>query len=168
MEKINYEPVLKTGVLTSSLYEDGNILVLGERTHMALIKDSEKIFAALEVKKAVNKDGSTCILQEQDCEDGKFAVFAISALKIKRVYNSELMSSNKRLSTGMSIAQILALEPGIEYRLSRKDDGFKKPYGWVEGDPLVQNHSYRLESVATPKSESKPTPESESQPAAEE
>ena len=169
MNKIDYEPVVKTGVLSSSIYDDGIILTLGEKTHLALIRDSEHKFAALEVVKAVNKDGSPCLLQEQDCEDGKFAVLAISSLKSKRVYSSDQLTSNRRLSTGMSISEILALEPGIEYRLSRKEDGYKKAFGWKEGDPLSINHSYRLEAVATPKTEAKPTkptPKSESQPTA--
>ena len=149
MEKINYEPVKKTGVLSSSVYEDGNVIVLGGKTHIALIEGSEHKFAALEVTKATNKDGSPCLLQEQDCEDGKFAVLAISSLKVKRVFNSEQLTSNRRLSSGMSISEILALEPGVEYRIIKKEDGYKKPFGWNEGDPLVQNNSYRLEAVAT-------------------
>ena len=157
MNKINYDPVVKTGVLSSSIYDDGNIIILGERTHLALIRDSESKFAALEVKKAVNKDGSPCILQEQDCEDGRFAVIAISALKSKRVYNSDQLTSNKRMSTGMSITEILALEAGVQYRLTKKDDGFKKQFGWKEGDPLVQNHSYRLEAVTVEPTVSQPT-----------
>ena len=149
MDKINYDPVLKTGVLSSSIYEGGNVITLGGKTHMALIKDSEHKFAALEVVSAVDKDGNPCILQEQACDDGNFAVLAISALKAKRVYSSEQVTSNKRLSGGMNVSEILALEAGIQYRLVRKEDGFKKPFGWQEGDPLVQNNSYRLEAIAT-------------------
>lgn len=166
MNKIDYDPVIKTGVLSSSIYDDGNVIKLGEKTHLALVEGSEHKFAAFEVVSATNKDGSPCLLQEQDCEDGKFAVLSISALKAKRVYNSDQLTSNRRLSTGMSISEILALEPGVEYRLSRKDDGYKKPYGWQEGDPLSLNHSYRLEAVATPKTESKPTPKTEVKPTA--
>ena len=153
MEKINYEPVKKTGVLSSSIYDDGIVLKLGEKTHLALIEGSDHKYAALEVISAVDKDGNTCILNEQSCEDGKFSVLAISSLKSKRVYNSEQLTSNKRMSTGMSISEILALEPGIEYRLTKKEDGYKKVFGWEEGDPLVQNYSYRLEAVAQPQPE---------------
>ena len=158
MNKIDYEPVIKTGVLSSSVYSDGVILTLGEKTHLSLIKDSKHKFAALEVIKATDKDGNPCLLAEQDCEDGSFAVIAISALKAKKVFSTEELNSAQRLSGGMSINEILALEAGKQYRLRKTDDGFKKPFGWVEGDPLKQNHSYRLEAVTTPtsKSESKP------------
>ena len=155
MDKVNYEPVYKTGVLSSSIYEDGNVLTLGGKTHIALIEGSEHKFAALEVVSAVDKDGSPCQLQTQDCEDGSFAVLAISSLKTKKVFNEDNINSSRRLSGGMSVAEILALEAGVQYRLVRKDDGFKKPFGWVEGDSLQQNHSYRLEAVAT----SQPTTE---------
>ena len=167
MGKIDYDPVVKTGVLSSSVYADGNIVVLGEKTHLSLIEDSEHKFAALEVVKATDKDGNPCLLQEQSCEDGKFSVLAISALKSKRVYNSDQLTSNKRMSTGMSIAQILALEPGVEYRITKKDDGYKKAFGWKEGDPLVQNHSYRLEAVTQPQPQPEPQPQPQPEPAAE-
>ena len=148
--KIDYAPVEKTGVLTSSIYEDGNTIMLGEKTHLALIENSDKKFAAFEVINAKNKSGDTLVLNEQSCEDGNFSVFAISCLKTKRVYSSELVTSTRRLSSGMSIAQIMNLEPNKEYRLTKTQDGFKKPFGWKEGEELVQNHSYRLETVATP------------------
>ena len=147
MDKINYEPVIKTGVLSSSIYDGGNVITLGGKTHMALIENSEHKFAALEVLSAVDKDGNPCILQEQACDDGNFAVLAISALKAKRVYSSEQVTSNKRLSGGMNVSEILALEAGIKYRLKKTPDGFKKPFGWQEGEPLQQNNSYRLEKV---------------------
>ena len=145
--KINYEPVEKTGVLSSSVYEDGTVLTFGEKTHMSLIKDSDFKFAALEVKSATDKDGNPCLLNKQECEDGNFSVFAISALKTKKVYSANDAHSTRRLSGGMSIAEILALEAGKEYRLTRSADGFKKPFGWKEGDPLQANNSYRLEAV---------------------
>ena len=145
-EKIDYKPVLETGVLSSSIYDDGNILVLGEKTHLALIKGGNK-FAALEIISAKNKSGDTLVLQEQSCEDGNFAIFAISSLKIKKVFSEESQNSAKRMSGGMSIAQILSLEAGVQYRLTKTTDGFKKPYGWKEGDPLQANNSYRLEAV---------------------
>ena len=148
MNKVNYEPVLKTGVLSSSIYEDGNVIVLGGKTHLALIEGGNK-FAALEVVKATDKDGNPCVLQEQSCEDGNFAVLAISALKTKKVFSGENLNSAHRLSGGMSITQILALEEGVQYRLTKTQDGFKKPFGWKENEPLVQNNSYRLEAVAT-------------------
>ena len=148
MGKINYDPVVKTGVLSSSIYEDGNLLTLGGKTHMALIKDSEHKFAVLEVIEVVDKDGNPCILQAQECEDGNYAVFAISALKTKKVFSANNATSAKRLSGGMSISDILALEAGVKYRLTKAADGWKKPYGWIEGDELVQNNSYRLEAVA--------------------
>ena len=148
MEKINYEPVLKTGVLSSSLYEDGNVLTLGAKTHMALIEGSEHKFAALEVLSAKDKSGNAIVLQNQSCEDGNFVVFAISPLKTKKVYSEDNITSSRRLSGGMSIADIIALEAGKEYRIVKNEDGFKKPFGWVEGDPLQQNNSYRLEAVA--------------------
>ena len=150
MSKINYEPVEKTGVLSSSVYEDGNVLVLGGKTHLALVKDSETKFAALEVVSALDRDGNPCLLTQQGCEDGNFAVFAISALKAKKVFSSEDVSSARRLSGGMSITEILALEAGVSYQLKRTQDGFKKPFGWVEGDPLQQNYSYRLEVAPQP------------------
>ena len=146
MEKIDYAPVQSTGVLTSSVYEDGNILILGAATHLALIEGGNK-FAALEIINAKNKSGDTLVLQEQPCEDGNFTVFAISALKVKRVYSSEALTSSKRLSSGMTIAEILALEPSKEYQLTKKTDGWKKPFGWKEGEELVQNNTYRLEPV---------------------
>ena len=149
MDKINYDPVVKTGVLSSSIYEDGNVVVLGASTHLALIEDSDKKFAALEVEFAKDKDGNALILNKQACEDGSFSVFAISCLKSKKVFSSELVTSSKRLSGGMNIADILCLQPGKEYRLSKTVDGFKKPYGWAEGEPLVVNHSYRLEAVVS-------------------
>ena len=149
MDKINYDPVVKTGVLSSSIYEDGNIIVLGEKTHLAMIEDSDKKFAALEVEFAKDKDGNALILNKQACEDGNFSVFAISCLKSKKVFSSELVTSSKRLSGGMNIAEILCLQPGKEYRLSKTVDGFKKPYGWAEGEPLVVNNSYRLEAVSS-------------------
>ena len=152
-EKINYAPVEKTGVLSSSVYEDGNVLVLGGKTHLALIKDSESKFAALEVKGATDKDGNPCILTQQDCEDGNFSVLAISALKTKRVYSANDINSSRRLSGGMSISEILALEAGVQYKLTKTQDGFKKPFGWLEGDPLQQNHSYRLVAVEPTTSE---------------
>ena len=156
-EKIDYKPVIKTGVLTSSIYEDGNILTLGASTHLALIEGGNK-FAALEIINAKNKAGDTLVLQEQSCDDGNFSVFAISSLKAKRVYSSEQLTSNRRLSSGMSISQILALEPNREYRLLKTTDGWKKPYGWKEGDELVINNSYRLEAVAIePTTVSQPT-----------
>ena len=147
MEKINYDPVVSTGVLTSSIYDDGNVLVLGATTHLALIEGGNK-FAALEVVEAKDKDGNVLILQTQSCEDGNFTVFAISALKTKKVFSADDVLSSRRLSGGMQIPDILALEAGVPYRLVRKPDGWKKPYGWNEGEPLVQNHSYRLEAVA--------------------
>ena len=148
MSKINYEPVLETGVLSSSIYEDGNRLTLGEKTHLALIEDSEHKFAAFEVKSSYDKDGNPCLLSKQDCKDGSFAVLAISALKTKRVYSADDVNSSRRLSGGMSISEILALEAGVEYRVRKTVDGYKKPYGWKEGEPLVQNYSYRLQAVA--------------------
>lgn len=158
MNKVNYEPVLKTGVLSSSVYADGNVLSLGGKTHLAIIKDSKHKFAALEITKAVDKDGNPCILPLQDCEDGSFSVFAISALKTKKVFSKDEVNSAQRLSGGMSITEILSLESGVKYRLIKTEtDGWKKPFGWVEGDPLVSNNSYRLEAVATPKEESQPT-----------
>ena len=149
MNKVDYEPVIKTGVLSSSVYDDGNIITLGEKTHLALIEGSEHKFAALEVVSAVDKDGSPCLLNKQSCEDGPFAVLAISSLKTKKVFNEDSVNSFRRLSGGMTVAEILALEAGVQYRLVRKDDGFKKPFEWVEGEPLQQNYSYRLEAVAT-------------------
>ena len=148
MDKIDYKPVEKTGVLSSSVYEDGNLLTFGAKTHMSLIKDSEHKFATLEVVKVVDKGGNPCILQAQECEDGNYAVFAISALKTKKVFSANNATSARRLSGGMSISDILALEAGVKYRLTKAADGWKKPFGWVEGDELVQNHSYRLEAVA--------------------
>ena len=156
-EKINYEPVKKTGILSSSIYEDGIVLTLGDKTHMALIKDSKSKFAVLEVVNAVDKDGNPCLLPSQDCEDGSFAVLAISALKIKKVFSTDQLTSNKRMSGGMPINEILSLEAGVQYRLSKKEDGYKKPFGWVEGDPLVQNNSYRLDAVTTEKPATQPT-----------
>lgn len=150
MSKIDYKPVEATGVLTSSIYEDGNTIILGALTHLALIEGGNK-FAALEVINAKNKSGDTLVLKPQACEDGNFSVFAISSLKMKRVYSSEQVTSNKRLSGGMSIAQILALEPNKEYRLVKTADGFKKPFGWKEGDPLQSNNSYRLEATVETK-----------------
>ena len=150
MNKVNYEPVFKTGVLSSSVYNDGNIITLGEKTHLALIEGSESKFAALEVVKATDKDGNPCVLSSQSCEDGNFAVLAISSLKTKKVFNTSEVNSARRTSGGMSIAQILALEAGVQYRLIKTEDGFKKPFGWKENEPLVQNYSYRLETVATP------------------
>ena len=147
MNKINYEPVIKTGVLSSSVYDDGNVLTLGEKTHLSLIEGGNK-FAALEVVKATDKDGNPCVLQEQSCEDGNFAVLAISSLKTKKVFNTNDINSARRTSGGMSIAQIMNLEPNKEYRLTKTQDGFKKPFGWKEGEELVQNYSYRLEAVA--------------------
>ena len=148
-EKIDYKPVVSTGVLSSSVYEDGNVLVLGGKTHLALIDGGNK-FAALEVVKAVDKDGNPCLLSLQACEDGSFAVLAISALKTKKVFSANDVNSARRLSGGMSLSEILALEAGVQYRLTKKtEDGFKKPFGWKEGDPLQQNNSYRLEAVAT-------------------
>ena len=155
-EKIDYKPVETTGVLSSSVYEDGNVLMLGASTHLAMIEDSDKKFAALEIKFAKDKDGNALILNKQSCEDGSFSVFAISCLKAKKVYTSELVTSSKRLSGGMNIAEILALQPGKEYRLSKTADGFKKPFGWAEGEPLVQNNSYRLEPVAVEPQSSQP------------
>lgn len=146
--KIDYKPVEKTGVLSSSIYEDGNVIVLGASTHLALIEGSDKKFAAFEVGSAKNKNGDVLVLTEQPCEDGNFAVLAISALKTKKVFSAENVTSARRLSGGMNVSQILALEAGKEYKLVKNTDGFKKPYGWQEGDPLVQNHSYRLESTA--------------------
>ena len=159
MEKVNYDPVKKTGVLSSSLYEDGNVLVLGANTHLALIEGSEHKFAALEVLSAKDKSGNAIVLQKQSCEDGNFAVFAISPLKTKKVFSEDSITSSRRLSGGMSIADIIALEAGKEYRIVKNEDGWKKPFGWTEGDPLVQNNSYRLEAVTTakPATESKPT-----------
>ena len=156
MEKIDYAPVQSTGVLTSSVYEDGNILVLGASTHLALIEGGNK-FAALEVVNAKNKSGDTLILSPQSCEDGTFAILAISSLKKKRVYSSELITSSRRLSGGMDVTEILSLEPNKEYRLSKKTDGFKKPFGWKEGEELVQNNNYRLEPVTPKPTEPKPT-----------
>ena len=155
-EKIDYKPVEGTGVLTSSIYDDGNILVLGASTHLALIEGGNK-FAALEIIKAQNKSGDTLVLQAQPCEDGNFSVLAISSLKVKRVYSSEQVTSSKRMSGGMSIAQILSLEAGVQYRLTKTQDGFKKPFGWKEGDPLQQNNSYRLEAVTVEPTVSQPT-----------
>ena len=149
MDKINYDPVVKTGVLSSSVYDDGNTLTFGAKTHMSLIKDSEHKFAALEVLKATDKEGNPCLLQEQECEDGNFSVFAISALKVKKVFSANNANSARRLSGGMSIADILALEAGVQYRLIKTSDGFKKPFGWNEGDELVANNSYRLEAVVS-------------------
>ena len=154
-EKIDYKPVVATGVLTSSIYEDGNILTLGASTHLALIDGGNK-FAALEVIGAKNKSGDTLVLNQQPCDDGNFSVFAISSLKMKRVYSSEQVTSNKRLSGGMSIAQILALEPNKEYRLSKTTDGYKKPFGWQEGESLQVNNAYRLDPV-TVEPTTKPT-----------
>ena len=151
MDKIDYKPVEKTGVLSSSVYEDGTVLTFGAKTHMSLIKDSEHKFAAFQVIKATDKEGNPCLLQEQECEDGKFAVFAISALKTKKVFSTDNANSVRRLSGGMSISEILALEPNKEYRLTKTTaDGFKKPFGWVEGEALVANNSYRLEAVQSP------------------
>ena len=147
-EKINYKPVEGTGVLTSSIYEDGNVIVLGASTHLALIEGGNK-FAAFEVLNAKNKSGDTLVLQAQACDDGNFAVFAISSLKSKKVYSSEQVTSSRRLSGGMSIAQIMALEPNREYKLIKTADGWKKPYGWKEGEPLTVNNSYRLEAVTS-------------------
>ena len=147
MAKINYEPVEKTGVLSSSVYEDGNVLTFGTSTHLALIESSDKKFAALEVLGAKNKNGDNLVLNAQGCDDGNFTVFAISCLKSKKVFSSELVTSSKRLSSGMAITEILALEPNKTYRLSKTTDGYKKPFGWNEGEPLVQNNSYRLELV---------------------
>ena len=149
MNKVDYAPVEKTGVLSSSVYEDGTILTFGAKTHLSLIKDSEHKFAALEVVGATDKDGNPCILTPQDCEDGSFAVFAISALKTKKVFSADSITSTRRLSGGMSVAEILALEAGVQYKLTKTADGFKKPFGFVEGDHLQQNNSYRLEAVAT-------------------
>ena len=149
-EKIDYEPVLKTGVLTSSIYEDGNILMLGASTHLALIEGGNNKFAALEVVSAKNKDGNPCLLQKQSCEDGNFSVVAISALKTKKVYSTDSINSSRRLSGGMNVTEILALEAGVEYKLTRTLDGYKKSFGWKEGDPLQENHSYRLEAVSQP------------------
>ena len=150
-EKIDYKPVEKTGVLTSSIYEDGNILVLGASTHLALIEGKgDNKFAAFEVIKAKNKSGDTLVLKSQGCDDGNFAVIAISSLKTKKVFSTEDINSSRRLSGGMAISEILALEPNKEYRLSKTVDGWKKPFGWQEGDPLQVNNSYRLEAV-TPK-----------------
>ena len=148
MSKVNYEPVIKTGVLSSSVYEDGTILTLGAATHLALIEGSDKKFAALEIMMAKDKDGNNLVLNTQDCEDGKYSVFAISCLKSKRVYATEAITSQKRLSSGMSISEIMSLEAGKEYRLTKTIDGFKKPFGWVDGEELIQNNSYRLEAVA--------------------
>ena len=145
-EKIDYKPVEGTGVLTSSIYEDGNVLTFGTSTHLALIEGGNK-FAALEVINGQNKSGDTLVMSTQPCEDGNFAVFAISALKTKKVFSADNVNSARRLSGGMSIAQILALEAGIQYRLTKTQDGFKKPFGWKENDQLVQNNSYRLEAV---------------------
>ena len=153
--KIDYAPVEKTGVLSSSVYDDGNILTLGASTHLALIEGGNK-FAALEVINAKNKSGDTLVLSSQSCEDGNFAVIAISSLKMKRVYSSEQVTSTRRLSSGMSIAQILALEPNKEYRLTKTQDGFKKPFGWKENEPLQQNNSYRLEAVTVEPTVTKP------------
>ena len=148
MNKIDYKPVEGTGVLSSSVYEDGNVITLGGKTHIALIKGSEHKFAALEVTSATDKDGNPCLLSTQDCEDGNFAVLAISALKAKKVFSTNDATSTRRMSGGMSISEILALEAGAQYRLSKKtDDGYKKPFGWVEGDPLQPNNSYRLVTV---------------------
>jgi hypothetical protein len=149
--KIDYKPVEGTGVLSSSIYEDGNTVVLGASTHLALIEGGNK-FAALEVLSVTNKDGHPCLFQKQDCEDGSFAVLAISALKTKKVYSANDVNSSRRLSGGMAINEILALEAGVEYKLSKTSDGFKKPFGWVEGDELVPNNSYRL-TVVEPTSE---------------
>ena len=157
MEKIDYAPVEKTGVLSSSVYDGDNVLVLGGKTHLALIKDSESKFAAIEVVKAVDKDGNPCILSKQGCEDGNFAVFAISCLKTKKVYSENDIKSSKRLSGGMSVAEILALEAGVQYRIKRTQDGYKKSFGWKEGDPLQINYSYRLEAVAVEPKDSQPT-----------
>ena len=148
MNKVNYDPVLSTGVLSSSIYEDGNIITLGEKTHMALIENSDKKFAVLEVISATDKDNNSCILQKQACEDGIFAVLAIACLKTKKVFSENNINSARRLSGGMSISEILALEAGVTYRLTKTQDGYKKPYGWVEGDELVPNNSYRLDPVS--------------------
>lgn len=156
MNKIDYKPVEKTGVLSSSIYEDGNVLTLGATTHLALIEGGNK-FAALEVVSAQNKSGDTLVLNKQECEDGNFAVLAISSLKTKKVFSGETTTSSRRLSGGMSNSQILALEAGVQYRLTKTVDGFKKPYGWQEGDPLVVNNSYRLEAVTVEPTISKPT-----------
>ena len=146
-EKIDYKPVEGTGVLSSSIYEDGNTLTLGASTHLALIEGGKK-FAAFEVTGAKNKSGDTLVLQKQDCEDGNYAVLAISSLKTKKVYSANDANASRRLSGGMAISEILALKAGKEYRLTRSADGFKKPFGWAEGEPLVVNNSYRLEAVA--------------------
>ena len=154
MDKIDYKPVEKTGVLSSSVYEDGTVLSFGGRTHMALIKDSGNKFAALEVSSATDKDGNPCLLSKQECEDGNYSVFAISALKTKKVYSAAEVNSARRLSGGMSVTEILALEAGVQYRLSKTAaDGYKKPFGWKEGDPLQANNSYRLEAVAVQSSQ---------------
>ena len=155
--KIDYAPVEKTGVLSSSVYEDGNVLTFGASTHLALIEGSDKKFAALEVLGAKNKNGDNLVLNAQGCDDGNFTVFAISCLKSKKVFSSELVTSSKRLSSGMAIADILGLEPNKPYRLSKTADGYKKPYGWQEGDPLVQNNSYQLELVTVEPTVSEPT-----------
>ena len=150
-EKIDYTPIEKTGVLSSSIYEDGNLITLGGKTHIALIENSEHKFAALEVVGCLDKEGHPCILNQQGCEDGSFAVIAISALKTKKVFSADSITSTRRLSGGMSISEILALEAGVQYRLSKKtDDGYKKPFGWKEGDPLLPNNSYRLEATVEP------------------
>ena len=148
--KINYAPVEKTGVLSSSVYEDGNVLTLGGKTHLALIEGSESKIAALEVVSATDKEGNPCLLNPQGCEDGNFVVFAISALKTKKVFSADDVKASRRLSGGMSISEILALEAGVPYQLKRTQDGYKKPFGWNEGEPLVPNHSYRLVTVAEP------------------
>ena len=155
-EKIDYKPVVNTGVLTSSIYEDGNVIVLGASTHLALIEGGNK-FAALEVVSAKNKSGDILVLQTQPCEDGNFAIFAISSLKAKRVFSGENINSARRLSGGMSIAEILNLEAGIQYKVVKTTDGWKKAFGWKEGDPLIQNNSYRLEAVAIQSPESTTT-----------
>ena len=147
MNKIDYAPVEKTGVLSSSVYDDGNIITLGASTHLALIEGSDSKFAALEVVACLDKDKNPCILNPQACEDGNFSVLAISALKTKKVYSTESITSARRLSGGMAISEILALQAGIQYKLTRTADGYKKPFGWKENDPLVVNHSYRLEAV---------------------
>ena len=157
MNKVNYEPVIKTGVLSSSIYEDGNIITFGGKTHLSLIKDSEHKFAALEVVGATDKDGNSCILNPQECEDGNFAVFAISTLKKKKVFSADNVNSTRRLSGGMNVSEILSLEEGVQYKLVRTKDGFKKPFGWTEGDSLQENYSYRLEPVVAVQSP-QPTP----------
>ena len=155
--KIDYEPVEKTGVLLSSVYENGNVVVLGGKTHLALIEGSDYKFAALEVTSSTDKDGNPCLLKAQGCEDGNFAVLAISALKTKKVFSANDVNSSRRLSGGMSINEILTLEAGVQYRLTKKQDGYKKPFSWKEGEPLQQNNSYRLEAVTVEPKVSEPT-----------